>query len=473
MRFDLVERVFTHEDEDSTKIAFAGADKDISWSYLKNLSDAIYRLLRDLSVPQGHPVIVHGDKEIFFLASLLACYRAELPFVPVTPELPQQRITNIIAQTGSQVCIQCGEQGMEDFSGILIRSDLSVKKASAKFEALHPEIAYILFTSGSTGTPKGVLITYQNVHAFIKWFAGSFPVSKETVFVNQASFLFDISLADFFGALQTGGTAVFNTSAQVKDGTFFQRILDYGGNYWNSTPSFLHLTLLRKEFSADHFASLKCFTLAGEMLRGKLVAELKSRFPQSTIINAYGPTETCIYTSRIQIGGHTPLTNDAYPIAEYPPEQLRLKENHILVVSEQIGKGYLAGGLFQREFDTGDTGAIQNGFLYCTGRSDGQIKLNGYRIELAEISCAIEKLEGVLRAACIPVRIGDSIQRLAAFVSAEVPLKASFVKSQLRSFLPEYMIPSEIIFRKEFPLTTSGKTDLDALEQIYRRDFLV
>ncbi len=94
---------------------------------------------------------------------------------------------------------------------VIIKDDFSIHKKEQVSFSKTIEAAYILFTSGSSGEPKGVIISDENITSFTQWFVKDFPVNKETVFINQASFLFDIALADFFGALQMGATAIFNS----------------------------------------------------------------------------------------------------------------------------------------------------------------------------------------------------------------------------------------------------------------------
>ncbi len=96
MYFDVASKTFQKENIEATKIVFVAADKNISWSELKALSDKICETLVNIGIPKGNPVLVYGDKEAFFLAAILSCYRMSLPFVPVNNSLPKNRIEKII-----------------------------------------------------------------------------------------------------------------------------------------------------------------------------------------------------------------------------------------------------------------------------------------------------------------------------------------------------------------------------------------
>ncbi|HXB40051.1 MAG TPA: AMP-binding protein [Bacteroidia bacterium] len=467
MRFDVATKIFLEEEAGGNKIAFVAADKELSWTGLKTLSDKICETLEKVKVPQGHPVLVYGDKEAFFLAAIFSCYRKNLPFVPLSPDLPPKRIENIIEQSKSSVILICGDYENAPELPVVIRNDFIVVGSASTLNKIADGIAYIIFTSGSSGEPKGVLISNENITTFIKWFTANFQVNEKTIFINQASFLFDISLADFFGALQTGGTAIFNTSQIISDNLFFSRINKYKGSYWNSTPSFVSMFLADKNFNAQNLSSVNQFVLSGENLPVTLVKELRSRFPEARIVNAYGPTETTIFASYTEITNEM-LNENTLPVSKFPAENILLENGEIIIAGKQVGKGYLHTlQLSNEKFNTGDLAVLKNNYLYYAGRMDEQIKFNGYRIELNEIKITLEKFDFIACAECLPLEIGGKIKRLLAFAIFKDVEKISTLKEKLSQLLPAYMIPSEIIVVKEFPLSSNFKVDKKKLLNDY------
>lgn len=467
MYFDVASGDFKEVGSNPAKLVFAGTDQNLLWQELKDLSDKICDRLEEARIPEGAPVIVYGEKEVFFLAAILACFRKKIPFVPVEPSLPAKRIENMIAQTKSEAILVCGNYPKAPHLPLTIKHDLTLS-GSGKFKTLYADLAYILFTSGSSGEPKGVMVTRNNLVSFTRWFCKNFPISNNTILINQASFLFDISLADFFGALQAGGSAIFNSASQVQNGEFFSRLQNYQGNYWNSTPSFLSFCLTNKDFNSKNFPQIQNFTLSGEELSPLLVREIFDRFPSANVINAYGPTEACIFSSQIAITKEM-LRAHSLPVAKLPEENLSIENNELIISGAQVAQGYLNGNTFGGKFASGDVVEEKDALLFYKGRKDSQVKFNGFRIELDEIKKMLERLEDIQQAECLPFEIDGKIKRLVAFVksTSRNPASASSVKERLAHSLPHYMIPSEIIYLKEFPLTENFKINKKALLMQY------
>lgn len=452
------------------KLAFAAANGELTWAGLKETSDRICAAIKQARIPKGHPVLVYGDKETCFLATLVACLREGLPFITLSAELPVKRMELIREKTGSEVLFYCGDAAPVNTPvKINARGEIEYTRMPA-FSMAYPDQGYIIFTSGSGGEPKGVCISNRNLSSFTRWFISQFAIDKACVFINQASFLFDIALADLFATLQAGASAIFNTAEVARSVAFIERIRQHEGNFWNSTPSFLSLSLAQESFHTTALPAIKQFVLSGEQLTGALVRKVKDRFPQAAFSNAYGPTETTIFASCVHLTDDM-LQQDIMPIAPVGEGSL-LIENGEIIITNHVGS-YLnneAGGFTERNgtraFRTGDRVTVHDDHLFFAGRNDEQVKLNGFRIELNEIRVVLEKQNHVRQAACLCLQVNGKANRIIAFVETEKSETAA-LKKKLTETLPAYMVPSEILAVREMPHTPSFKIDKKKLLERY------
>jgi D-alanine--poly(phosphoribitol) ligase subunit 1 len=231
------------------------------------------------------------------------------------------------------------------------------------------------------------------------------------------------------------------------------------------------------------------FIFIGEVLTKNTAKTLMERFPNSKVINAYGPTEATVAISVIDINEEMIEDYKELPIG-YPMSNCELRiedeegnklndgeKGELVIIGDSVSIGYLNNPemtnkvFFNTEdnkqgYKTGDLGYCENGILYYSGRKDFQIKLNGFRIEIEDIENNFRKIENINNVAVLPVfNQENKISYLTAFVVLNVEnelsnLKnATLIKTELKKFIPEYMIPRNIKILKQFPLNTNGKID--------------
>jgi D-alanine--poly(phosphoribitol) ligase subunit 1 len=494
MRFDFHKLVFTEETILPEKLVIAGSDGDLSWRELKGRSDALCRKLQSLEIPFGSPVIIYGQKEILFPVAILSCLRLGIPYVPVDRIMPQERLRKIRETTGAQILIAPGNRETDPDFPIIVQKDLTIKRNKIPEWKTIPSgktdpVVYIMFTSGSTGEPKGVMITLKAVRSCLDWFVRDFPVNRETVFMNQATFSFDISLYDALGTFSLGATMVLNDTAIThQPQLFFERIKRYGCTFWNSTPSFVYPFLTDPGFTKENFSALKTFLFLGEDLPVRTVRKLHEVFPGVPVYNSYGPTEATVSTTLIEI---TPEIADKYeknlPIGYPKPDGEVYIENEeegqgeIVIAGDHVSVGYLNRSDLNEEkflehkgmraYRTGDYGYIKDGLLFCAGRKDDQVKMNGYRIELGEISGVLLKQPGVNDAITIALKSQGKVKKIVSFVKTTDGADPEDIKKMLykalEKQLPEYMVPGDISVLTEFPVSASYKVDKLKLTDFY------
>jgi len=228
-------------------------------------------------------------------------------------------------------------------------------------------------------------------------------------------------LFDLCGALGLGGCCVLCPREVIADSErFVDHLRQSDVAVWASTPSFVRQQMLNPRFTAAQLPSLRVFVFGAESLTPRVAEELWARFPQARIINSYGPTEATCSTTWVEIdAGLRAAAPNPFPIGVAKPyAEVFLDDGEICMAGDHVMRGYLdrpdldQGVLFEhngkRAYRSGDLGDLDaQGRVYFRGRKDDQIKLNGYRIELAEVDAALSTLEGVVAGAAVVLRRPD------------------------------------------------------------------
>lgn len=389
----------------------------------------------------------------------------------------------------------------------------------------HPVTAadpfYVIYTSGSTGRPKGVQITASALESFVDWAtslaeilvlipqdAKSAPKppndssgvsklgSRADTWLNQAPFSFDLSVMDLYCALTTGATLYSIDAATVANPRALHDELARSEiTTWVSTPSFADLCLADPSFNATLLPRLATFLFCGETLSPTTAAALKQRFPSAKVINTYGPTEATVAVTNVTIGQEH-FDGTALPVGRAKPGTTILitdeagtplppgDSGEIVIAGDTVSIGYLyrpdltkvafaqlnLNGASTPAYRTGDLGHLDSdGMLHYEGRLDGQIKLHGYRIELEDVETNLRRVSGVQQAAVLAIRANGLVTHLHAYVQLnQVPeggplAIATALKRELRTYVPEYMVPKLITLVDRIPMTPNGKADRRAL----------
>jgi D-alanine--poly(phosphoribitol) ligase subunit 1 len=390
--------------------------------------------------------------------------------------------------------VNCGEQDCAVKFDIVIGGDGKIKNHQPvlSFNTMlsADPLRYILFTSGSTGQPKGVQITASALSSFAGWYLSWPLIDQECIFMNQAPFSFDVSLCDLIGAFGAGAKMVLNDYATLKNGNLFlQRLKKYKANTLVCTPSFMQMYLTQPDFNAKEFEALRQVIFMGEELGSQIVKKLWRVFPGIRVVNAYGPTEATVVTTYIQITEKILQQYSAsLPIGYCRPGAKMFtdhadgkSEGELCISGPHLSKGYLndpdkTSGSFvrmrdMRTYRTGDLAYIDNELIFYRGRNDSQVKLNGYRIELDEISHVLLQHPSIASAAVVPLMAGHVTKKIIAFVVVTKGKPLSDMNGELReflaTFLPSYMIPSEFVLIDEIPLNANYKTDRKKLVEMY------
>jgi non-ribosomal peptide synthetase component F len=345
-------------------------------------------------------------------------------------------------------------------------------------------VAYMIYTSGTTGKPKGVQIGNAAFGAAVRSTADALGLNQRTRTLLVSPFHFDGSYANLFPTLVSGGTVVMRPrEALLFPRTFFNAISNEDITYSGFTPSYLRLLLASPEFPRLRDSTLEIVALGGEAIS---VADLRSlwlKVPALRVFNRYGPTETTIAVTNVEL---TPAMIESGTVTigrPHPGVTFVLVDDDGAVVgsSNRTAELYVGGDQLMDGYwgDPSLTAAVmrrdivEDQALYRTGdlvyrtdedtyvyvdRADRVVKRSGVRISLVELSSSISQLDGVRAASCVTFdREGEL--GIAAFVVTDTEMAALDIRRAAIAVLPANMLPDRIELIAAMPLNRSNALD--------------
>ena len=475
-----------------------------TYADLKSDSDSLAAKIDSLGLPEKSPVVVFGGQEYEMLATFVALTKSGHAYIPIDSHSALERVAAIVEVAEPSLIISVADFPMEVAVSSIGLADLQETFAQkTPYEITHSvkgdDNYYIIFTSGTTGKPKGVQISHDNLLSFTNWMITDkeFATPTQPQMLAQPPYSFDLSVMYWAPTLALGGTLFALPSAITQDfKQLFETILSLPIAIWTSTPSFADMAMLSDDFNSEKMPGITHFYFDGEELTVKTAQKLRDRFPNARIINAYGPTEATVALSAVAITdemlatmkrlpiGYTKADSPTFIIDENGKKLPNGEQGEIIVSGPAVSKGYMnnpektAEAFFEFEglpaYHTGDVGSMTDeGLLLYGGRMDFQIKFNGYRIELEDVSQNLNKSKYIDSAVAVPRYNKDhKVQNLLAYVILKDGVAEQFereiditkaIKEDLEDIMMSYMMPSKFLYRDSLPLTPNGKIDIKGL----------
>ena len=475
-------------------VALVAQGVTLCYAALESRANRFFHVLRARGIGPGTLVGVCLNRGPDLVPSLLGILKTGAAYVPLDPSFPKDRLHHMAEDAGVQLVItdstNASLPGLAREQQLRIDDDAATLAAApdsgphAQTSGLDDAPTYVIYTSGSTGKPKGVVLPQKAVCNFLASMRHEPGLTSSDRLLAVTTLSFDIAVLELFLPLITGACVVLAEREDAMDGEALSRLLAAQRiNVMQATPTTWHMLLDAGWRAPAGFRAL----CGGEPLPPSLAERLLEAGVE--LWNMYGPTETTVWSTLCRITDPKRKITIGRPIANTQvwvlDEQLKPcaigQEGELCIGGAGVATGYfnrpdLTAEKFVPDpfaaapgtciYRTGDLARwCEDGTLEHLGRLDFQVKIRGYRIELGEIEARMADLPGVARTVVVAREDGPGDVRLVGYVvpQAEHALNPGHMRDVLRSALPDYMLPHQIVLLDDLPLLPNGKIDRKSL----------
>ncbi|MFI5735097.1 amino acid adenylation domain-containing protein [Kribbella sp. NPDC051587] len=446
--------VAAFEAQDPTSEAVVG-DERLTYGELNARANQVAHTLLGKGIGPEALVVVRLPRSVQLIAAVWGVLKAGAVYVPIDPDTPADGLLARIQPA------------------FVIDETTSYDGGSHNPDVPRGDAAYVIHTSGSTGTPKGVVITHEGITNRIAGRQTEHPLTTADRVLHKTPIGFDVSIGELFWPFTQGATLVLAKPGGHRDPAYLARLMrDEQVTVADFVPSML------AAFLAEHVlpASARFVVCIGEALPPAVVQRFFETNAGVRLYNCYGPAE-----ASIEVTIHDCVVADVVPIGR-PVANTRVYVldaalapaapgviGEIYLAGVQLARGYLDRpdltaerfvanpfGSGERMYRTGDLARVSpDGVIDYVGRVDGQVKINGQRVEPGEVQAVLAQLPGVERA--VVIARGAQLAGYVTGTPSEEP------REWLARRLPPFMVPAFVLMIATIPTTANGKLDRNAL----------
>ncbi|WP_246201352.1 AMP-binding protein [Streptomyces alboniger] len=485
----------------------SGTLTDISYRQLAALAEQYTQTLELLGLEVGERIVVEAPSCAAAVALLLACSKLGLAFVPVSAQMPDNRLMTILTSLDAALYARAHGPGRPElpWAGGTARfalSGLSIDKAPARptrrrRNVLALDTAYIIFTSGSSGRPKGVVMSHRAIVTFLRAVIADQLVSQCDRIASTSPLQFDFALFGIGLALGSGATLVpvprTCLDSPRRMVTFLRkaRVTQVHGvpSLWR--PLLRHDAQLLKQLD-----QVRSVIFAGESFPLAELRRLQQMLPGTRLVNGYGATES-MAASFTEVPDPLPAHQRTLSIGHaHRGAEMILVDSagravtrpgviaEIYLRSPALFSGYwndpaataqvlvpdpLQARHGHTVLRTGDLACLdERGELHFVGRADAQVQIRGHRVELGEVESVLAQHPAIASAAATLVPRGGEHVLMAGIVLKDItaPFDEPAALAHCARHLPAYMTPRRIRPLADLPLTENGKADRARLARL-------
>lgn len=503
--------------------AISAWDAELTYNEVRDYASRLAFRLGQLGVSQGTLIPVCLTRSAWAIITLLGVLMAGGAFVPFDPAHPLARQKDMLETLAPSLMV-CSPENKPRFEGI-VETCLSVDGNMIRDLPAPPQgvlnaarydpssTAYVLFTSGSTGKPKGVAAAHRDFTSSSLGYARATRMDASSRVFHFASLTFDVALMEVLTPLTLGAcTCVPSEDERLHaPGAAIARLR---ATWAFLTPSVANLIDPRAVCPVP----LKTLVCGGEAMLTETVARWADHVE---LMNGYGPTEACVLAvvnPAVSAERDRTIIGRATAAGRAWVVEARGQHDDWLAPVGAIGELAISGPLLARGYlndpertarvfvenpawgrDHAGTGVAAPARIYRTGdlvryrpdgaiefigRKDGQVKVNGQRIELGEVESWLSADSAVRLALVVQPKSGPYQKQLVGVITlvagggtdvggnndctpvdgsperlTRIRADVAGVRGRLADALPHYMVPSVFIVLKNMPVGVSGKLD--------------
>ncbi len=473
-------------------IAIQFQEAFLTYRELNEKANQLAHYLLMKGIAPGSLVAICLERSIDLVICIFGIIKAGSAYLPLDTTAPKNRLAFILEDSKSVLLITKTEFSQDIIPELILdkgRVGLEDQpRHNPTLASSSSQLIYVIYTSGSTGQPKGVLIEHRSVMNILTALQKKYPVQEKDAYLLKTPPHFDASVTELLGWFWQGGRAVILEQGQEKDAlNLFALIHKNRITHAGFVPTLLHMwTKLNPD--PDKLSSLKYVFIVGELITKTIAQQILKLLPSTTqFINIYGPTEATVYATDFKLSLEDtyatipigkPLSNiKTYILDDYLNPVPRGVCGDIFIGGVGVGRHYINRPELSAEkfiadpfsqpyhgrlYKTGDLGRfLADGNIEFLGRADYQIKIRGFRVELGEIENYLSSHPDIQQAIVIVQNdTAEEKQLVAYFIASKNTTPASSVlRSFLRSYFPDYMVPIAYVALSAFPINANGKLD--------------
>ncbi|WP_339494066.1 non-ribosomal peptide synthase/polyketide synthase [Pseudomonas sp. EA_35y_Pfl1_P108] len=487
-------------------VAVKFGEQQLTYGELDRQANRLAHALIARGVGPEVRVAIAMPRSAEIMVAFLAVMKAGGVYVPLDIEYPRDRLLYMMQDSRARLLLthSAVQQRLPIPDGL---EALAVDQTQAwsTDDDTAPEVAldgdnlaYVIYTSGSTGMPKGVAVSHGPLVAHIIATGERYETSPADCELHFMSFAFDGSHEGWMHPLINGASVLIRDDSLWLPEYTYQQMHRHNVTMAVFPPVYLQQLAEHAERDGNP-PKVRVYCFGGDAV-AQASYDLAWRALKPTyLFNGYGPTETVVTPLLWKARQGDPCGAVYAPIGTLLGNRsgyvldahLNLQPigvaGELYLGGEGVARGYLErpaltaerfvpdpfGKPGSRVYRSGDlTRGRPDGVVDYLGRVDHQVKIRGFRIELGEIEARLREQDSVGETVVV-AQEGPSGKQLVAYVVPLDPLLVNDAVAQstcrealrraLKTRLPDYMVPTHLMFLERMPLTPNGKLDRKGL----------